>query len=73
MKPHPPRNPDQSELFRDRLDNQISMAHELVQLAALIDRSAFDVRLGALYHANKGCPGKPTPLMVGLLYLKHAC
>ena len=71
MKPHPPPNPDQTELFRSRLDNQIDMNHELVQLSALIDWTLFDDRFGALYHADKGCPGKPTRLMVGLLYLKH--
>ena len=45
------------------------MTHELVRLSAVIDWSVFDHRFGALYHADKGCPRKPTRLMVGLLYI----
>ena len=71
MKPHSARNEDQSELFRSRLDSQINMNHELVRLSSLIDWSVFDDRFGTLYHADRGSPGKPTRLMVGLLYLKH--
>ena len=71
MKPQPPQDQDQAELFRNRLGNQINMAHELVRLSDLIDWHVFDARFGQLYHADKGCPGKPTRLMVGLLYLKH--
>ena len=71
MKPHSPRNKDQCELFRSRLDSQINLNHELVRLSSLIDWTVFDDRFGSLYHANKGSPGKPTRLMVGLLYLKH--
>ena len=71
MKPHSPQNKDQSEVFRSRLDSQINMNHELVRLSSLIDWNVFDERFGPLYHADKGCPGKPTRLMVGLLYLKH--
>ena len=71
MKPHKPQNPEQSELFRSRLDSQINMNHELVRLSALIDWTVFDDRFSELYHAEVGCPGKPTRLMVGLLYLKH--
>ena len=37
MKPLPPQNLDQSELFNSRLDNQINMTHELLRLPALID------------------------------------
>ena len=71
MKPQPPQEQDQTELFRNRPDNQINMTHELVRLSALIDWNVFDDRFGVLYHADKGCPGKPTRLLVGLLYLKH--
>ena len=71
MKPLKPQNPDQSELFRNRLDSQVNMNHELVRLAALIDWTVFDDRFGELYHAEISCPGKPIRLMVGLLYLKH--
>ncbi len=71
MKPKSPQHQDQSELFRSRLDSQINLNHELVQLSAMIDWDVFDEKFGDLYHADKGCPGKPTRLMVGLLYLKH--
>lgn len=71
MKPPQPQNPDQTELFRSHLENQINMNHELVRLSALIDWTVFDDRFGARYHAGAGCPGKPTRLTVGLLYLKH--
>ena len=53
MKPHPPRNPDQTELFRNRLDNQLNMNHELVRLSALIYWSIFHDRFGTLYPADK--------------------
>ena len=65
-----PQNPDQIELFR-RLDRQIIINHELVRRSALIDWTVFDDRFGELYHAGVGCPGKPTRLTMGLLYLKH--
>ena len=70
MKPLKPQNPDQIELFR-RLDRQIIINHELVRRSALIDWTVFDDRFGELYHAGVGCPGKPSRLTVGLLYLKH--
>ena len=71
MKHHKPQNPGQSELSRSRLHSQINMSHELVRLSTLIDWTVFDDRFGELYHAEVSCPGKPTRLMVGLLYLKH--
>ena len=46
------------------------MRHELVRLAGLIDWSFFDQRFEPLY-AEKGRPGVPTRLMVGLHLLKH--
>jgi IS5 family transposase len=49
----------------------IDMRHELVRLAGLIDWNRFDEAFGGLY-AEKGRPGLPTRLMVGLHLLKHA-
>ena len=39
MRPHPVPTPadDESDLFRNRLDNLIDMRHELVRLSGLID------------------------------------
>ncbi len=47
------------------------MHHELVKMSVLIDWDVFDDKFGVLYHAERVCPGKPTRLMVGLLYSKH--
>jgi IS5 family transposase len=58
-------------MFRNRLDNLIDMRHELVRLAGLIEWKRFDEAFGILY-AEKGRPGLPTRLMVGLHMLKHA-
>lgn len=58
-------------MFGNRLDNMIDMRHELARLAGLIDWRRFDEAFGGLY-AEKGRPGLPTRLMVGLHLLKHA-
>jgi len=61
----------ETDMFRNRLDNMIDMRHELVRLAGLIDWERFDEAFGDLY-AEKGRPGLPTRLMVGLHLVKHA-
>ena len=73
MRPNPVPTPadGETDLFRNRLDNMIDMRHELVRLAGLIDWKRFDEAFGGLY-AEKGRPGLPTRLMVGLHLLKHA-
>ncbi len=58
MKPLKPQNPDRSELFHDRLDNQVNMSHEVVRLSALIDWTMFDDRFGELYHTEVGWLGR---------------
>ena len=70
MKPKVPQK-DQADLFRARLDQILDRSHPLFKLANQIDWSVFDNKFGALY-SEKGRPGKPTRLMVGLHYLKHA-
>lgn len=70
MKPKDTRH-DQSDLFRARLDQILDRQHPLFVLANQIDWSVFDNKFGSLY-SEKGRPGKPTRLMVGLHYLKHA-
>jgi len=60
------------ELFRERLENILDRNHELYRLAGLIDWDAFDREFGAFYAAQKGRPGIPIRLMVGLAYLGHA-
>ena len=73
MRPNPVPTPadGESDLFRHRLDNLIDMRHELVRLSGLIDWQRFDEAFGTLY-AEKGRPGLPTRLMVGLHLIKHA-
>ena len=73
MRPNPVPTPadGETDMFRNRLDNMIDMRHELVRLAGLIDWKRFDEAFGGLY-AEKGRPGLPTRLMVGLHLLKHA-
>ena len=71
MVPEKPSNQSQFDLFRLQLDNIINRNHELYRLAEMIDWSVFDESFGPLYCPNKGCPGKPTRLMVGLQMLKH--
>ncbi len=61
----------EADMFRNRLDNMIDTRHELARLSGLIDWKRFDDAFGALY-AEKGRPGLPTRLMVGLHLLKHA-
>jgi transposase, IS5 family len=74
MRPNPISTPSRGEadIFSNRFDNMIDMRHALVRLAGLIDWKRFDEAFGGLC-AEKGRPGLPTRLMVGLHLLKHAC
>ena len=73
MRPHPVPSPadGESDLFRNRLDSLIDSATKPVRLSGLIDWKRFDEAFGELY-AEKGRPGLPTRLMVGLHLIKHA-
>ena len=65
----PPRTPE-DDLFRHRLENLIDTRHELCQLAEQIPWTQCTERFGPLY-AERGRPGLPLRLLVGLQYLKH--
>ena len=67
-----PRRQSVGDLFRARLEQILDHDHELYRLAGAIRWGAFDEAFGALYVENKGRPGLPTRLMVGIHYLKHA-
>ena len=71
MRPKKQERSLSDDLFRHRLDTMLDSRHALCRLAALIDWEGFDPSFGRLYR-ERGRPGKPTRLMVGLSYLKHA-
>lgn len=71
MQPVPSARIDQGDLFRSRLDQLLNHEHSLFRLAEAIDWQAFDREFAPLYCADKGRPGLPTRLLVGLHYLKH--
>ena len=71
MKPRTPEQPH-DDLFRNRLENIISLRHPLVRLSRTINWTQLNEILGDYYEdAVVGQPPKPTRLMAGLLYLKH--
>lgn len=67
----PKKHYETPDLFRARLDQILDRSHALFILANQIDWSVFDNEFGSTYVEDKGRPGKPTRLMVGLHYLKH--
>lgn len=62
----------QGELYSVRLDFLCKETHPLARLSKVIEWSGFDETFGSLYAEGQGRPAKPTRLMVGLHYLKHA-
>lgn len=50
----------------------MNLKHPLCILANAIDWKFFADAVGSYYSENRGSPGKPIRLMVGLHYLKHA-
>ncbi len=62
----------QGELYSVRLEFLCKESHPLTRLSKVIDWWQFDETFGALYAEGQGRPAKPTRLMVGLHYLKHA-
>lgn len=65
------RDPQQ-EMFKVRLDFLCDLKQPLSRLSQAIDWSEFDEAFGPLYSEGQGRPAKPTRLLVGLHYLKHA-
>ena len=58
-------------LFEPELEDLVDRNHSLVQLSKVIPWEDLDTDFGEFYVEAKGCPGKPTRLMAGLLYLKY--
>ena len=71
MGPKRMESTPQEDLYRSRLENMISLEHELVKLSRLIDWEVFDAAWGKLFESNRGAPAIPTRLIAGLHYLKH--
>lgn len=61
----------QGELYQVRLRWLLDQQHPLYQLAEAVDWEFFVQEFGALYVSQKGRPGLPMRLLVGLHYLKH--
>jgi len=59
------------DLFRSRLYQILDNKHPLFKLANSINWEYFKKEFGPFYVENKGRPGKPIRLLVGLHYLKH--
>ncbi len=70
MKPKKPKS--ELELFQSHLDQILDHDQALYKLSHQINWSAFEAEFGALYSPEKGRPGLPIRLMVGLHYLKHS-
>ena len=63
----------QGEMFQARLDQILNLKHPLVELGQSIDWAMFEQEFGGLYVEQRGCPGLPIRLLVGLHYLKYLC
>jgi IS5 family transposase len=63
---------DQGELFRARLDQILNPSHPLYVLSNKINWESFEEEFGSFYVEDKGRPGVPIRMIVGLHYLKHA-
>ncbi len=61
----------QGELYQARLSWLLDQSHPLYGLAEAIDWEFFAKEFGVLYVEQKGRPGLPMRLLVGLHYLKH--
>lgn len=68
----PKKQYEAPNLFQSRLDQILNMNHPLCILAQKIDWNYFEKEFGSYYTENRGSPGKPIRLYVGLHYLKHA-
>jgi IS5 family transposase len=66
------RDQSQEELFKSRLDQMLDPRHPLFRLSSAIDWEYFEEEFGCYYTEERGRPGKPIRLLVGLHYLKNA-
>ena len=69
MKPRPPKETKNDDLFRSRLTQIINTHHELAQLADRIDWAHIDQQVQPFF-ATEGRPAIPSRFMIGLHILK---
>ena len=62
---------EQGELYQRRLSTLLDQRHPLYVLAEAIEWEFFERQFGSLYVEQRGRPGLPMRLLVGLHYLKH--
>jgi IS5 family transposase len=70
MKPIKQNN-RQGYLFDQRLSDQLSSNHPLIQLSKLIDWKILEEEFAKLFVEKVGQPAKPVRLVVGILMLQH--
>lgn len=72
MRPKKTNN-SQSELFKNRLSEELNPKHELRQLSTLIPWDSLEEEFAGIYEDKGlgGQPPKPVRLIVGLLLLQH--
>ena len=64
------QNTGEIQLFQSRLDQILDPRHPLFKLSLSIDWKSFEIEFGKYFVENKGRPGLPIRLVVGLHYLK---
>ena len=69
MKPRPPKETKNDDLFHSRLTQIINTHHELAQLAEKIDWAHIDQQVQPFF-ATEGRPAIPSRFMIGLHILK---
>jgi transposase, IS5 family len=62
----------QQNLYEVQLEFLCDSSQPLMGLSQVVDWSNLDKTFGNLYSDGQGRPAKPTRLMLGLRYLKHA-
>src|SRR5712675_2006412 len=72
MRPKRPETTRSGDLFRARLDQIITLKHELAQLAGQIDWDFIDGEIAPLY-SDKGRPGIPTRFAMSDEYTVPLC
>jgi transposase, IS5 family len=72
MRPDKSENEEeQGRLFERRLDTFLNKKHELYRLSGSMDWNYFEKEFGNHFVEERGRPGLPIRLMVGLTYLKY--